>query len=200
MNNKIKVPLMLIGFGIVMGIIGFIIGRNTVDSTSIRTIDYVSLPAIHDSIPRPVPYKVEVPSDPEYIYKYKTDTITVDSIRTVKVIDTSAVLKDWSLKRSYKNTLFDNDSIGKLQVTSEVQYNQLRNLKYTYYPIMKVETNRIISKNKLELLGGAGLSPNGAFNLQFGIFTKKHLGFSYQYMRDVNNNKNYHGFNVLIKY
>lgn len=186
---KNKVLLMLL-YGLIMGIIGFVIGRCTVEpETTVKTM-YKHLPTVHDTIPNPVPYKVEVPSDPEYIY--------LDTNKTV--IDTSAIIKDWMSKKSYKEILFDNDSIGKLKLDVEVQGNELRKLDYEFNPVQVTTTTITSNKKKLEFLGGVGLSTNGMFNIQVGIFTKSHLGFSYQFNRDFNDNENYHGLNILLKF
>lgn len=175
-----------------MGIIGFCIGRCTIEPEIKTKVKYVHRPTIHDSIPAPVPYEVKIPSSPEYKYKY------IDSSKTV--IDTSAIINDWITSKSYQSILIDNDTIGKLKLNAEVQYNGLRKLDYEFTPIQVVTTTVTSNKKKLEFLGGAGLSTNGIVNFQLGIITKNHLGFSYQFNIDPSNGKNYHGLNVLLKY
>lgn len=179
-------------YGLIMGIIGFCIARCTIEPEVKTSVKYITGPTIHDSIPKLVPYKVEVPSIPEYKYKY------IDTSKTV--IDTSAIINDWISNKSYQSILIDNDTIGKLKLNAEVQYNKLRKLDYEFTPIQVVTSTVTSDKKRLEFLGGAGLSTNGMMNFQVGIFTKSHLGFSYQFNRDFSNNKNYHGLNVLIKY
>ena len=89
-----------IGISLILLILGFVIGYILRPSTKNTEIKYVQLPPITDTIKVPDPYKVEIPSDPEYIYK--KDTLYKDSIVYVhESIDTLAILEDWIKKRSY---------------------------------------------------------------------------------------------------
>lgn len=40
-------------------------------------------------------------------------------------VDTSAIIADWELKRTYKLTVFDNKKQGKLELFPVIQYNKL---------------------------------------------------------------------------
>lgn len=114
--------------------IGFLLGRCSQNQE--KEIQYLPGKPIKDSVIVKVPYKVEVPGEP--VYLTKRDTITKDSlIYVTDVIDTSAIIKDWILKRSYESVLFNIDTVGKLTIYADVQYNKLTSLKYDFLPIHK---------------------------------------------------------------
>ena len=102
-------------------IVGFIMGRQ--DNEPEQSVRYVKDQTIEHTIEIPIPYKVETPAKPIYLYK-KADTI-FNTITTE--IDTFAILNDWISKRSYTQDLFDNQ-YGKLSIDASVQYNKLESL------------------------------------------------------------------------
>lgn len=111
-------------------IVGFIIGRRTSDTE--QTVRYVKGDTIEKTVEIPIPYKVEIPSEPIYIYK-KGDTIYSSLMPEV---DTIAILSDWITRRDYKQDLFDNQ-YGKLSIDASVEYNRLQSFKYSFTPIQK---------------------------------------------------------------
>lgn len=128
-----------IGISLIILFLGFVLGYLLRPSTKTTEIKYVKLPPITDTIKVPEPYQVEIPSDPEYIFK--KDTIYQDSIVYVhESIDTLAILSDWIKKRSYETVLFDVDTLGKITVFTDIQYNKLQSLSYKYIPIQREVT------------------------------------------------------------
>lgn len=116
-------------------IIGFFAGRSRIDSEPI--IKYIKGDTITDSIPYPVPY-----DSIQIKYKYLpriTDTLYLDGDTVIVQgdIDTSAILADYLLKRLYKETLFDNDTIGSLNIETSVERNRLGSITYSFNPITK---------------------------------------------------------------
>lgn len=114
-------------------VFGYYMGRGKV--TQKETIQYVKGETIERKIPIEIPYKVEIPANPIYIYR--TDTIHHS---TIQVIDTVAILADWVEKRHYSQQLFD-DANGQLSIDASVQYNRLQSLKYQYTPIIQYRTS-----------------------------------------------------------
>src|SRR5699024_6114449 len=117
---------------LIFALIGVIIMMHNCRGEPETKIEYIEGERIIDSVLVPVPYAVEVPSEPEYIYKTKYDTI--------REIDTVEILTDWTLKRKYSQTLFDNDTLGEMTIDLSVQYNQLQSIKYDFKPKQKVIT------------------------------------------------------------
>lgn len=115
----------------------FMVRPNPEPQTEIK---YIKGDTIKDSIPIPVPdikYKdtiiyVELP--PRIIY--------VDSSNVIG-IDTAELIKDYIATRNYVSDLFDNDTVGKLTVDIDVQYNELKRMDYTFVPMYKSVTNTV---------------------------------------------------------
>lgn len=177
--------------------LGFIIGRLTIPTKTIsNTItEYIPGATIRDSISYPVEVKVEVPSDPEYIYVPGEP----------QVVDTLAILADWILKRKYQEVLFDNDSIGKFTLRAEVQYNKLSLIDYDYNPIQRQTTvTTIKTKEKLFTpfvflgynTGNYGSITGGLFIKNFGIAYEGVLKFNDNNL----GNQYYHGLKLGVKF
>jgi len=179
---------------IILVLIGFLLGRCTDEVKTVTTVKYIKGKTITDSIKVPTLITESIPAKPIYIIK----SVIKDSV-TVQVVDTSEILKDWTIKRSYREVVLDNDTTGKLEINADVQYNRLQKLGYSFTPVEKIIESTIVKNPKLELLGGVGATLNGALNCQVGIL-KNHLGVTYMYTRDNVNNRNYHGLNVLFRY
>jgi hypothetical protein len=173
---------------------GFILGRCTKIDTVKTEYKYIKGKTIIDSIKVPTLVTEYIPSDPIYIKKI----ITKDSF-IVQVVDTAKILEDWTKRRVYCDVVMDNDTTGRLEIESTIQYNKLQQLKYKLDPVTKVITNTVVYKKNLELLGGAGMTFNGSITGQVGIL-RNHLGVTYQYTRDYKINKSYHGINVMFRY
>lgn len=172
--------------------LGFYLGRARDPEVIIKTeVKYVELPPIHDSIPKPVPYKVIEPVDSLNIimeaklsgllaelFPEKKDTVYVTQA------DTAAVLKDWATERRYKETLFDSDTLGHFSFDAAVKYNRLASFDYTFVPVQKqTETVTKTTRRFLPYLGG-GITTNGSLTGQGGMFFHQDAGFAVQYQYD----------------
>ena len=175
---------------------GFYIGRKKDPDVIVkRDTTYVELPPIHDSIPKPVPYKVVEPIDTanvimdaikEGLYselfpeKTKTDTIYISKT------DTAAVLKDWATERFYAETLFDDQKLGKFSYNAVVKYNRMTSFNYTFVPVqMQTETTTQMIRKFLPYLGVGFDSGMGVLG-QGGMFFHQDAGFAVQYRYDLN--------------
>jgi hypothetical protein len=127
--------------GYILGIIaalaaGFYLGRRSVVVKETTVIEYQRMPTVSVSV-SPDPLRFTVPELPQWLYF--TDTITQQP-----VIDTAAILADWTLKREYGARLID-DTTGTVDYTAIVQYNRLQNITLDYQPVQRtVTTTKII--------------------------------------------------------
>ena len=105
--------------GILLLILGFMAGRWT--TKPIEKIEYIKGETIHVTIPKPVPYLVEVPADP--VLPMKPDAIKIPgkTENITQVIDTAQIIAEFIQKNSYRETLFDNDTLGTMVVDAQVQ-------------------------------------------------------------------------------
>ena len=191
-TNWWKIAVLVIGVLAIFGL-GFYIGRKQEPETIIKTeIEYVQLPPVHDSIPYPVPYQVNVPADTADVIKAAKESgkyadlfpIQPGDTAYVSKEDSSAVIRDWGTERLYAETLFDSDTLGKVDINAKVQYNRLEHLDYTFTPIQKQTTNTVRVTRKFLPFIGAGLNTAGTFNGQGGMFFNQDAGFAVQYNYD----------------
>lgn len=171
----------LIGF-----IAGFIMGRQHINNE--HSVRYVKGETIEKAVEIPIPYKVEIPAKPIYLYK-KADTVFST---LVAEIDTAAILNDWITKKNYKQNLFDNQ-YGKLSIDASVQYNKLEFLKYNFTPIQK-ETATIKQPVWMPYVG-ISYSTLNYVGIGGGIFYHD-LGIGAKYVTDFNRK----GFDFELKY
>ena len=172
---------------------GFYIGRQRDPEVITKTeVKYVELPPIHDSIPKPVPYKVVEPVDSlSIIMEAKMSGLLAELFPnegkdTVYVTgkDTTAALRDWATERRYAETLFDSDTLGRFSFDASVRYNRLASFDYTFVPVQKqTETTVKTSRRYLPYLGG-GLATDGSLTAQGGMFFHQDAGFAVQYRYD----------------
>lgn len=143
--------------------------------TSVETVEVV------------VPYKVEIPTSPVYIYR--ADTVYN---HLVQMVDSAAIIADWVEKRYYKQDLFDNEN-GKLSLEASVQYNRLQDMQYSFTPIEK----QIISYYKPTYSFYVGTSYNtmGYMGIGGGFF-RRNAGLGIQYTTDFNRK----GLQLDLKY
>lgn len=116
---------------------GFFLGRYTTEPKT--EVKYVKGKTVTDTIysERLVPYKVEIPVHPDL--PLKPDTSKKDPVHTeIKfVVDTAKIIANYIVRNSYKQTLFDSDTVGRLDVEAVVQYNKMQKLGWNYTPIHK---------------------------------------------------------------
>ena len=124
----------LIIIGVVLLIVGYTVGK----STTTKRVSYERGTTVTDTIERLVPYAVEVPTT--YVLPTRVDTLLLsgDSILIVEHADTARIIAEFVAINKYRQVLFDNDTIGRLEIGSSVQYNRLNSLSYSFTPMVKV--------------------------------------------------------------
>ena len=132
MKLYVKIAIVIVAF-----IVGFFLGRKTIDVE--EKVTFVKGEAIHDTIVINEPTFVEIPANPKYIYKY--DTIVVDNIQYIsEKVDTSAIIQDYILMRTYEFNIFNSPTLGKFDVKQQIGYNKLLSFDYTFTPVTKQVT------------------------------------------------------------
>ena len=132
MNSYLKIAIVVVAF-----VVGFFLGRKTIDVE--EKVTFVKGEAIHDTIVINEPTFVEIPAKPKYIYKY--DTIVVDNIQYIsEKVDTSAIIQDYILMRTYDFNVFNSDTLGKFDIRQQIGYNKLLSFDYGFTPITKQVT------------------------------------------------------------
>lgn len=180
--------------GYVLGIVGIFlfgiyVGKKTTPVKKITKTIYVEAEPIHDSIDKPVPVYIKEPVDvakiiaqavkdgvyqelfPEKIKEIK-DTVYMTSEDTLKLI------ADWATLREYKETLFDNDTLGTFKLNTSVQYNRLGTLYYDFVPKVKVVTNTEYRTRKILPYVGAGGTTFPSVTAEAGVFVNQSWGLS----------------------
>lgn len=191
--NWWKIAVFIIAVILLFGL-GFYIGRKKDPEVIIKEkIKYVELPPVHDTIDNPVPVYVNKPADTLNILKalIKSGKYSElfpervrDSIVYVTKDDTTAVIADWATERLYKETLFDNDTLGRFDLNAKVQYNRLQGLEYNYKPMQKQTETTVKTTRKYLPYIGAGFDTGKCVLGQAGMFFHQDAGFAIQYRYD----------------
>lgn len=184
-TEKMKQLIYLFVVAMIGLVAGFFLGRDSVSQE--ETIRYIKGDTIREEVEVRIPYKVEIPTNPTYIYKTITDTL-----ETVEQIDTVAILSDWIKTRHYKQDLFKNEH-GELSIEASVQYNRLNTINYSFVPIQQ----QMILKQKKEIqpFVEASYSTLNYVSLGGGLFYND-LGISLKYSTDFNKK----GLDIGLKY
>lgn len=155
MWKKILLALFLIA-------IGFWIGRTVVRYDTV--VKYVKGDTIHDTITNIIPYIVEKQLPP-------------------KTVDTSKIIEEYFNKNKYSETLFDNDTLGKMTVSSIIQYNKLTTLEYQFTPIYR-QVTQYRTKKYIPFIT-TSVNTFGMFGAGVGCY-KGGLGIEFKYLTDFN--------------
>lgn len=171
-------------------IIGFFIGRSTIDTKT--EIKYVKGKTIIDTVYIPSPYAENKPIKDKLVPVYKKDSTGIESSELDTAKSKDATIQDWNVERKYANTLFNNE-YGSLSYDISVQNNKLSSFKYTHTPIQK-ETNTY--KEKVwQPYASASYSTLNYVGVGLGIFYHD-LGLEIQYVTDFNKK----GVDIGLKY
>jgi hypothetical protein len=206
---------LVVAFGI--WLLGFYLGRKTIKIPQPGVeIVYDTLPPIHDSIPYPKPVTVLRPIDTANIIKQCVKDGIYQELFPEKIItqivevtkdDTTAIIKDWATKRYYSEKVFDIDTVGKMTVDAEVQYNRLKMVGYDYRPVQKTVTEtRYVVKAFRPFIGVGGAvnpwdekkDPQGAVSA--GFFIKEKVGFEVDYQHSFKSKNDYVGGKILFSF
>ena len=170
-----------IAIAFVVGIVvGFFLNKQgdqvivkEVKGEPIKEVVYLPYPAIEYA-------KLDIASLPQYVFK---EIVKVDTITNIMVVDTLAILKDYTAIKHYSYTLFDNEH-GKLNLSQKAQYNSLVYTDYTYTPIKRVESKL----KRWQVLVGAGANSKGYSGFNGGLLYRN-IGIIGGYRYNFSDNK-----------
>lgn len=195
----------VIGF-ITFFILGIVMGSFFNKAKDLTKIEYVTLPSKDSLIYVTKLIKESVPSNPKYLTKLDTivvrDTVNITKtvVKYVQSVDTLAIVKDWIVRREYREVLFDNDTLGKFTAELAVQYNKLESINYSYEPKQRTITNTKLYKSPvLTPYVGAGYDFNSTVKARAGVYYHN-LGLEYNYNVPLFGNSGYHGLGVNYKF
>ena len=195
---------------------GFYFGRKTMKVKETTKIEYIKGDTVRETIIKPVPELVQTPVDTVDIIKqcikdglYKElwpERVITEYVEITKE-DTTKIMKDWATKRIYDKTLFQNDSIGTFKVKTEIQYNRLQLMDYTFEPIYKEITKTEYKIKTFSPFVGVGYLTNPwdeirnpIITVNGGFFIKEKYGIQAQYMRTLKTKNDFIGGSVMIKF
>jgi hypothetical protein len=169
---------------------GFYFGRRSVKVSETTVVEYQAMPTISVSV-APAPLRFSVPELPHFIWR--TDTIT-----SVTVIDTAAIIDDWILRREYGGRLI-NDTTGTIDYFAIVQYNRLQNISLDYTPAQRIVTTTKVIKERWSSFFFLGSNSAGYATVEGGVFISKY-GFSAEFGQNIFRNERYIGGKIGIKF
>lgn len=197
MKLYLKIVIVVVAFAV-----GFFLGRKTIDVK--EKIEYVKGETIRDTVVINEPTFIEIPSKPEYIYKY--DTIVVDNIQYVsEKVDTSAIIQDYILTRTYEFNVFNSDTLGRFDVKQQIGYNKLLSFDYTFTPATRQITQ--FKEPTFTPFVSMGYSTNstvfggvGAYYRRLGVEYLINIPTNQIEVYNFNQNKIYHTFKFNYKF
>lgn len=198
MKNKLITIGIIVAILFLIGYFSYKSGYNKALNSVKSEVIYVKGDTIYGELPELIPDTVYLPSEPTL--PTKPDTIIIDSIHyIVQTVDTMAILSDYILKRSYSKLLFDTDTIGKLQVGWNTQYNKSSDLWYNFIPYNKQTT--IIKPSKIKRFRVmAGIGTNNYYSAQFQVNISENWVIGYQYLNNFSDKQNNHLLNIGIDF
>ena len=214
-EKKQKILIYIVLIIILLGA-GFFMGRKTMKVKETTKIEYIKGDTIRETIIKPIPEFVQLPIDTVDIIKqcikdglYKElwpERVVTEYIEVTKE-DTTKIMKDWATKRIYDKTLFQNDSLGVCKIKTEIQYNRLQLLDYTFEPKIKTITNTEIIVKKFSPFVGVGYLTNPwddirnpIITLNGGLFINEKYGIQLQYMRTLKSKNDFVGGSFIYKF
>lgn len=215
MNIKPKNFLVVLAVVLICLITGFFIGRAVIKETTKIEVRYKKGETIHDTLTISGPVMVKPIDTAKIIEQCVADGIyqelfpekTVTEYVEITKEDTTAVLANWATSKTYNESLFDIDTLGRCDISLSVQYNRLADLSYTYTPVQKTTTVTTIKKKWFSPFIGVGIMTNPADfanslmpSVNAGFFIKERYGVNLQYARYIKAKENIIGLSVSYKW
>lgn len=206
-SSKAKIIIVIILIGMAWGF-GFYLGRKKTKVITKTEIKYVTNTIIQGSLDKPKPFRETKPVDTlriieDCIEKGIYSELFPKSEKIVYVpskVDTTAVMRDWSTIREYRDTLYDNDTTGTFVLYSNVQYNRIQKYAYEVTTVTKVVNNTELVVKGFSPYAGIGYVSGGFGMVNAGFYVKDKYGFSGIYQRDFVNGKNHYGGIISVKF
>ena len=217
MNARTKNILICVAVVVACLAVGFFAGRATRKETTKIVVRYEKGETIHDTVTISEPVVVKLVDTANIIRQCVRDGIYAELFPNKTVIDTqyievtredtTAMLADWATERTYSESLFDIDTLGKCDISLTVQYNRLAALSYTYTPIQKTTTITTEKKRVVSPFIGLGVMTNPTDfgnslmpSASVGFYIVEHYGVTLQYSRYIKNKENIVGLMLNYKW
>lgn len=204
--NKWKIAVYVIAI-LFLFITGFFCGRRTIKQPE-PDIIYVPGDTVKTYVEKLIPFKEEVDTanvikscvKNGLFYELFPEKVK-DSIvyLTLTKEDTAKVFNDWATKRSYSETIFDIDTVGKATFEADVQFNRLMSFNHSFTPVIK-QVTKVKPTPKYSLFAGAGVSTLPSVNAGAGFFYGERWGAMLTYQYDYSLKNNIIGSMFLIKF
>lgn len=180
-------------------VLGFFIGRSNSKIVTETKIEHRKGDPIRDTFYLPEPYEVvKHKVDIKYLPS-KADTFYRDKkIYVSESIDTSKIIEQFASENKYRQTLFDNDTLGKFTLHTSVQYNQLKSTAYNFTPVYKVVTKKVEKKNTFTPFLSASYNTLNYAGVGGGLFIKN-VGIEYKYLNNLKGHTGHEG-GIKIKF
>ena len=173
--------------------VGFKMGSNY--SKGKTKIEYIVGKPVNDTVyvdSTMVEEEIDV-NEPPFIIKY--DTITKEVYKYIEV-DTSKIISEYMTKKKYTINLFNNDSLGRLDIFPELQANTLIKVPYQYIPIAKVVTK--YRENKYIPLVYTSYNTDNYVGVG-GAIIKNKVGLGYKYNKNFSTKNDYHEVQFILR-
>lgn len=180
--NWIRIIAFLFVIVLIFGV-GFVLGRQHTKVVEKVVTEYVELPPITDSIPVPYPVKEKVDTANlimDCVNKGIYTELFPDRKDTVYLTkqDSTKIIQDWGTKRDYEVKLFDSDTLGRFTINTNVQYNRLGKIDYTFIPVQKQTTEYIQVQKRFIPFAGIGATTFPSAGAEVGMFFNQNWGFA----------------------
>ena len=189
-ENK-KINYWKIGVIVILAVLlcggGFFLGRKTIKVPEKPHTVYIELPAVHDTTEKLIPVKEKLDStnfikdciaSGKFYDLFPEKLVIKDTTIYLDNDDYKKIAMDWATERTYEETAFDSDTLGRFDYTAKVQYNQLMLFGYNYTPLQK-QTEIVQNQVKhFSPFVGVGISTLPSAELDLGAFIDDSWGFA----------------------
>lgn len=187
---------------------GFYFGKKSVDPSNLPPV-YTPGDTVYVDKPYPEPVYVTKPADTLNIIancvkngKYSElfpERVIVDTLYKPTSQDTLDIVKDWATQRTYKEKIFDVDTLGTATMTATVQYNRISNISAEVVPVVK-NVPYVVPPKKFSPFVGAGLTTASSVYVNGGFFVNDKWGGNVFFLAGLNGEKNAVGAGAIYKF
>lgn len=137
-----------------------------------------------------LPFKTTIPVNPILPMRlyFINDTV-------YEAVDSAKVVEEYSKKKTYSITLFDDNIYGKLSLKPSLQYNSLIDMPYTFTPIIQ----KHYLKDVWSFYGSGSYNTFNIAGLGGGFFYHN-LGVEYKYLYQIDTRQTGHEIGLKFKF
>ena len=206
--NWWKVAFIALVAALVFGL-GFHIGKKSVRIPTDNPPTYTPQDTIKIEVPKPYPVSVKEPADTaniiaDCVASGKYWELFPEKVRDSLIYiptsqDTLDILADWATERTYKEKIYDVDTVGTATINAKVQYNRLTVIGAEIVPVVET-VPYTVQPRKLSPFIGAGLNTSSTVMATAGAFVYDKWGAMLIYEHKFDTKDNILGGAVLYKF